>query len=297
MGGGGTAVSRPEVVTGCRQCGGWITVTMLRLGRRRVRYWCQRCRAVVAARQPVPLRPVAQVRAQTDDAGERRDGGQPLDEVMPPAMVRWLASRPGRPVTVDRLDKAQLYQLYRQWDAHLARLGPGGAAGLAAAGEDPPVPDLPAFSAVVGALHEACYDTGRVVDVLAPQADATMRTAVHERAEHARRWLARHRQSQCWIEQQCPPDGPARPDPQQVEAAIATLRAGELPAKAVADAARAAAFGTTGGPSLARLLQFYPAEQVAAALQCYLDTGGRPLREQVLARLTRAPSGPDPVTG
>jgi hypothetical protein len=308
---------REDLVTACRQCGWWIPVTVLRQGRGRCRYWCQRCGAVVAVATPVPLRRRADVRpAVTGEstktstteqfspdlatgAARSAPADPKLAEVMPPAMVRWQQARPGRRIDPDRLDKPRIYQLYRQWDAYLAEAGPDGAAALAADGETPPVTPLPAFSVVVGALHEGCYRLDRVVRVLLPDAPTPVQEALRERAAYARRWLHRQRASQCWIVRLCPDDGPARPDAEQVKAALQALQGGGRPDLAAGDAARAAAFGTTGGPSLAKLLAVYPTAEVVAALETYLDSGARPLRDDVLAALAgeRDRSGADrPVT-
>jgi hypothetical protein len=46
-----------------------------------------------------------------------------------------------------------MYQLYKRWDTHLGQLPPGSLAELAVDGEPPPLAGLPAFSAIVGALH------------------------------------------------------------------------------------------------------------------------------------------------
>jgi hypothetical protein len=76
-----------------------------------------------------------------------------------------------------------------------------------------------------------------------------------------------------------------------VAAALAALRAGRMPEPTAGRAARAALFGTDGGPALPTLLRTYPTEDVIAALTGYLTSGARPLRAEVLARLTAPGDG------
>jgi hypothetical protein len=288
----------------CRQCGGSSSVNLLRVGRRHARYWCQRCGAVfelVAA--------AAAVAAQDAGASHHPEAchhpgyshhpGVPegpgpaanLDpawrEVMPAAMTRWAASRARGALRAGRLDRATVYQLYRGWDAHLRELGPEGAAALAEPGEPPACPGLPAFSTVVGALHDGCYHVDSVVERLRdtgtpPGAEPALR----QRVEHARRWLARHGMALCWVHARQPDGGLAEPDRAGVEAAVAALAAGRWPEPVAGRAARAALFGTDGGPSLATLAHTYSIEDMVVALRSYLASGARPLREQTLARLS-----------
>ena len=271
---------RAGYATGCRQCGQWESVSVFRLGPRRARYWCQRCGAVVRLPDRAALRPVDQLRDQPAAAavpaprpagsagpgGPAGPDGAGLAEVMPAAMRRWALARSRRPLTLDRLDKSTVYQLYREWDAR----PDAGAA-------------LPAFSVVVGALHECCYHTDLAGRGLAGGEEVAGPLA--ERLEHARRWLALRGRELCWIHSRVPAGGLAEPDPAAVRAAIAALRAGERPDPVAARAARAAAFGTDGGPGLPALLRVYPAGELLAALAGYLASGARPLRADVLARL------------
>lgn len=298
----GRSPDRAHTAAECRQCGRWASVNVLRLSTRHARYWCERCGAVVSLRgrsQLRALRPVRLLRTATADRAPRPPagagaGGHPgLHEFMPPAMVRWMRPR-SRPAPLpDPRDKSQVYQRYQQWDAHLRRLGPAGAAGLAAPGEPPPCPGLPPFSRVVGALHDGCYRVDRVAEQLQSTVDLppeVTEQALRERVEHARRWLARHGRSLCWVHSRLPEGGPAVPDRGQVEAALASLRAGSLPGPETGRAARTALFGTDGGPALSTLLRAHSTGEVVAALVDYLDTGARPLREEALSRLTVPPA-------
>ena len=223
------------------------------------------------------------------------DGAAPvLREVMPAAMVGWVHARYRNPSRAVRLDKAGMFQVYQDWDRHLRKIGPAAAARLAGPGEPPPGPDLPAFATVVRALHDRCYHVDEVVRFLSASPDGPpppAGAALRERVEHARRWLARYGRAYCWIHTRLPDSGPAVPDRAAVEAARAALRAGRQPDPVAAHAARAALFGTDGGPALSALLETYPAGRMAAALAAYLATGERTLRDETLDRLTSA-SGP-----
>jgi hypothetical protein len=285
---------RAGYATSCRQCGRWESVSVFRLGPRRARYWCQRCGAVVRLPDRAALRPVDQLRDQpaaagvpaprpagsVDSAGPDATGPDAagLAEVMPAAMRRWAQARSRRPLTLDRLDKSTVYQLYREWDAR----PDAGAV-------------LPAFSMVVGALHESCYHTDLAGRGLAGGEEVA--GALGERLEHARRWLALRGRDLCWIHSRVPAGGLAEPDPAAVAAAIAALRAGERPDPLAARAARAAAFGTDGGPGLPALLRVYPVGELLAALAGYLASGERPLRADVLARLAAPLAGGTGETG
>jgi hypothetical protein len=263
----------------CRQCGERALVRLVRLSPRRGRYWCGRCGAVVTLTARSDLRLVADrppPAAPVPVAGSRPDGVD-VRQVMPAAMLGWVESRTRRPISVDRLDKPTMYQLYKRWDTHLA--------GLAVEGSPPAAPGLPSFSAVVGALHDRCYRTELVVETLAGTVAATHR-ALYERVEHARRWLATRAGELCWIVSRVPQGALAVPDRGEVEAAVAALRSGGQPGPAAGRAARAALFGTDGGPTLRTLQAVYPAEEMLVALDEYLVSGRRPLRADVLSHLT-----------
>jgi hypothetical protein len=164
-------------------------------------------------------------------------------------------------VTLDHLDKGLMYQLYKRWDAH--RVAAGG-------------PGLPAFSAVVGALHRTAYRA----DLAVPALRAGAGDAATERAGHALRWLALRGADLCWI------NGPlVEPDPAAVARAAVALAGGEVPGPDDGRAARAALFGVDGGPPLPALFAAYEPARMAGALDRYLATGERPLRDDVLRRL------------
>jgi hypothetical protein len=305
----GRSPRRADTTVACRQCGRSESVNVLRLGRSSARYWCQHCGAVVrladlaqlrpiSDKQQPPTRPAAPDATPADMAAGRAAAAAPagaadatdadgsaLSEFMPAAMQRWLRQRSRRPLAPRQLSKAAIYQHYRDWDRHLRQLGPVAAARLAGPGEPAPVPGLPAFSQVVGLLHETCYQLDPVVTRLHPPGPADLVTALRQRAEHARRWLARYGRELCWLHSRLPEGRLVDPDPAVVTAALAALRDGGPLDPAAARAARAALFGTDGGPGLAALLRTYPAEQFVAGLREYLATGSRPLREQALARL------------
>ena len=288
----------------CRQCDRTDFVAVLRLGIRRARYWCGYCGAVVSLADPAGLlsaRARRRPRPTPAPAAPSESPDELAGEVMPAAMYRWVSRSSRRPLTRAGLDRAAFYQLYKRWDAHLQQLDPAARAELAAPGEPPPAVGLPSISAVVGALHDLCYRTERVVASLIgasdsgeePEAETLAR--VWERVEHARRWLAGRMTEQCWIVTRLVDGAPAQPDPAQVSAAVTALQQGELPDPAAARAARTALFGTDGGPSLRTLRRVYPTDQLVAALTAHLQQGGHPLRADVLAHLT-APVRPAPAT-
>jgi hypothetical protein len=257
----------------CRQCASAASVLVLRTGPRRVRYWCQRCGAVVSTSDRAVLRPIdgpapdhgpAPDEHRAPGRGPASDGG--LAAVMPSAMIAWLAGVSRRPVTLDHLDKGLMYQLYKQWDAHRAAAGG---------------PALPAFSAVVGALHRVAYRPDLAVLALRPNCPE----AATERAGHALRWLALRGAAACWING--PPVIPD-PDPVAVKRAAKALRTGVVPGPEDGRAARAALFGVDGGPPLPALFPAYEPARMADALDRYLATAERPLRADVLRRLGAA---------
>jgi hypothetical protein len=296
----------------CRQCGGWRSVTVVRLGRRRARYWCQGCGAVVSLGERSALRPVGELLATESTPkpvppapDPRHPGTSDTDprQVMPEVMLRWVRGRFRKRIDLDQLDKSTIHQLYRAWDSHLERLPADQLAELAVAGEPPPVPGLPAFSTVVGALHDACYRSDLVVDRLASEGPVrsaatppeVVEAALWTRTEHARRWLSARGGELCWIYRRVPSGGPVTPARDEVEAAIDALRSGRRASPAQVRAIRAALFGTDGGPPIAVLLAAHPAEEMVAALERYLASRGRPLRDQALARLNAPLAGPAAV--
>lgn len=291
----GRSPERASSTAACRQCGEWAFVSVLRLSHRGARYWCRRCGAVVTLAELTAVRPIAQLRDGPPASAAPPERPQPageaepdVREVMPAPMLRWIGGWSRKPITLARLDKPTTYQLYREWDTYLQRTGPAGAAALAAGDEIPPLPGLPVFSRVIGALHDACYHTdlasASLLDAGSPLDGAG--EAIRERVEHARRWLALRGSAQCWVHSGIPKDGIAIPDRPLVEAALGSLRSGDQPDPAAGWAARAALFGTDRGPGVAALLRIYPAEEMISALMAFLESGARPLREDVLARLT-----------
>jgi hypothetical protein len=155
-----------------------------------------------------------------------------------------------------------LYDLYRRWDVERGS-------------------DLPAFSAVVDALHDTCYRHDLVVKRFGPSSDA-----LRERVEHARRWLALRATELSWVLRRLPDGGLAVPDREAVQAALTALRTGAAPDLDASWAARAALFGTYAGPSVDALSAVYPPAELVRALEVYLATGARPLRAEVLKNLT-----------
>jgi hypothetical protein len=154
-----------------------------------------------------------------------------------------------------RLDRSVVYQLYRTWDRATTR--------------------LPAFSAVVGALHAAAYDIDRAFQ------EAATQPALRERAVHARNWLLHYEPEQCWI--LGPVSDPA--DLDLVREAQIAIRAGAEPALASARAASHALFGVDSGPGLRTLRRVFDDTTITAALDGYLLRRERPLRSVVLANL------------
>lgn len=291
----GRAPERSELATDCRQCGTCDRVTVFRLGPRRARYWCQRCRAVVAVPDRIALRPVAELPDRSASQTRRLPPVDPaVREVLPAAMLAWLADRSELPTGPDQLDKPTIYQLYRRWDAYLVEQPGVRLTRCAVDGEPTPQPGLPAFSKVIGAVQDRVYRTELAVAVLTERfpevTGAAAQAALWERAEHARRWLAGRGREWSWIHSRLPGGRLAEPDRAQVEAAVVVLQSGTEPAAASARAARAALFGTKAGPRLATLVQVYSRERLLAAIKSYLDNGARPLREDALARLTAPPA-------
>lgn len=287
-------------VTTCPQCGQWSAVTVLRIRRDRARYWCRRCTAVMTGRAD-QLRPLSQLRPPP--AGTATDPGPALSELLPQAMIRWMSfgagRQPRRLPTAARLTKPVYYQYYRSWDNHLAAASEPELAELAVPGQPPPRAGLPPISAVVTALNGACYRSDLAVARLAvdrPDAARTAesRWALWERVEHARRWLALHGGELCWIHR-VPSDGqlPA-PGPEDIAAQVKSLRAGRRLEPAEWDSVRQALFGTDRGPRLATLLEAYPVEEIVAALEAYLASGERPLRERTLTQLAARPEPASP---
>ena len=292
---------RLDRTAACRQCDRTDFVAVLRLGRRRVRYWCGHCGAVVAGTDLATLLPARARRRATPAppaaSAPASEPDQVAGRVMPAAMYRWAARQSRRPLTLAALDRPLLYQLYKRWDAHLSQCDPATQEELAVAGEPVPVAGLPPISAVIGALHDLCYRTELVVASLTDGKTPDPQTfaAVWERAEHARQWLAGRVAEQCWIVTRLVDGQPVRPDPAQVQAAVTALQAGEIPDPAAGRAARAALFGTDGGPSLRTLQRVYSTDQLCTALTGHLRNSDYPLRAEVLAYLT-APLRPAPLT-
>jgi hypothetical protein len=222
---------------------------VLRLGRRRSRYWCEHCGAVVT----VPTTELS--------TGLRPEPGD-LDVVMPAAMLRWLSLAGHRVPSLDELTRGTLYDLYRRWDVERSS-------------------DLPAFSAVVDALHAMCYRHDLVLTRFASTSQA-----LHERVEHARRWLALRAAELSWVLRPAPDGGLAVPDRGGVETALTILRTDATPDREASRAARAALFGTYAGPSIAALCEVYPRAELVRAIEVYLATGVPPLRAEVVANLT-----------
>ncbi len=281
---------RPAWSPACPQCGERNGVAV-RAGRRRVRLWCRRCHAV--ARVPVRWASAVAAAAGPDD-GERVDAppppavdaaageGTPVAEVVPTAMLRWFGDRMP---SADRLTKGVICQLYRRWDAHLAKLSDEERHALAAPGEPAPVAGLPTFDVVLSTVQLSFYRVGRAVAQLVgrlpDQADAAAVAALEERARHALRWLSRYGQAECWLLDE---SGTTPPVSAVVEARD-TLSAGAPLSAAATEAAREALFGTRRWPGIGRLTRAYPVATLVEALDAYLRDGSRPLREEALARL------------
>jgi hypothetical protein len=278
----------------CHQCGRPDGVYVLRLSRRRARVWCQRCGAVVRVADLAVLRPYAALRSG------REGGAVPVDPalrlVMPPEMLAWARARASEPLTAAALDKRTICRLYRDWDARTGGGDPaaGGDTGPAAAG-------LPSFSAVLGVLDDICYRTDLALAAWHPAVSDGQEppAALRQRVLHARNWLAQHGATASWLYAGVDGDSLVEPDRAEVVAATAGLRSGGVREAAAARAARAALFGTRGGPPLEVLQRVYPPEVMVEALGVYLESGSRPLRADALARLHRPepdPAGPVVVT-
>lgn len=237
-------------------------------------------------------RPAAPGRDGQEADGWSEAATRALADVMPGAMLRWLRERAARAPALRLLRPAALFQIYRGWDAHLAELGPKRAARLAEGDEPAPVPGLPEFAAVVKALHQHLYDAEAALRELAVDGPTgpDHAAALRERVAHAHRWLGTYAREQCWIVARVPESGPPSPDTELVKQARAALESGTEPERRAAAAARAALFGTAGGPRLSTLQRNFPAARMVEALTVYLETGDRPLRREILARLDAARS-------
>ena len=84
-------------------------------------------------------------------------------------------------------------------------------------------------------------------------------------------------------------EGSSKPEGRPVRrpSLVWLVRAGREPCLEIAQAARVALFGSSRGPTLAKLRRVYQADEMAAALDAYLASGARPLRNDVAARLSR----------
>lgn len=286
----------------CRQCGQWWAVSMLGMRGRRARYWCRRCGASDTGHARA-LRSLAELRAPAAPHPAAQDAA--VREMLPAAMRRWMESRSRQVPVPERLDKSVIYQMYRGWDRYLAQASPDQLTALASDGEPPPVPGLPAFSAVVTAVNRACYRSDlaweRLRRSLPADAPAGARRALFARVEQARRWLSRNGRELCWIHRVRPDGSLAVPDRDEVAAAAAALRAGSDPDPPPSYAVRAALFGVENGPRFGSLCAAYPAAAMLAGLEAYLESGARPLREETLAWLDAPPATeppePQPPTG
>lgn len=259
----GRAPDRASATATCAQCGRDGTTFVVRLGPRRARYWCRRCGAVVTTDRlslrlgaPAVPEPAPETTTLPVDDG--------LDDVMPPVMAAWARRTSSRELTRHSLQKGVVYQLYTRWDR---------TAGTS----------LPAFSAVVGALHERCYSVDAALAALGDD-----RVEVRERAEHARRWLATVAEDQCWVVSRLLGGATVDPPAPAVAALVGRIAPGRRWSREETWAVRAALFGTDGGPQLESILDTFGADRVRAALEAWLSDGSRPLRDAVLAAL-RAP--------
>lgn len=237
----------------CGQCG-HPHPDVLRRSRRRVRYSCQMCGAVVAA-APFQLAAVT---------------GDPLGAFMPARMVRWVRGTVEDPAAEP--DRITLARWYKDFDA-LTDRARGSAAARAEFERVSEVPlerlaKPPTFAKVCAALHAACYDRERAA---AQVGDA-------ERAEHVWRWFATAGRAETWLE-----GPPALVTREQAERLLADV--GEQAARVHAGVFFAVLFGVAKGPSIAGVIEQFGEAAVRDAVRAYLDTGARPLRDAVLARL------------
>lgn len=245
--------------------------------------------------QPVIV-PYGLVRQGADHrkiSGSRGDGitlGDLLD-VMPAPMVLWLYGRVNC-LSDFRIDLARAGFLgaYAEYDRFLeaVRRGDRRASALHELITDgPPPAPLPPMRTVLGLLHGLCYDTDLVtaaLDGLATGANTAEANAAEAdtaelrlRVLHGRAWLARH--GGCWVD-----------EVREIRPGAADLLGpgGGLRERWSRDAYRTlylSLFGTPTGPPLRRLEQVFGAAALAGAVRTQLDTGRRPLREQVLSRL------------
>lgn len=234
-------------------------------------------RSFLGSQQPVIV-PYGLVR-QFNDRGKvsgSRGGGMTLSDLMavlPAPMILWLYARPNclSDFRID-LQRSAFLAYYEEYDRFLAsvRAGDRRATALYELVSDDPVPaaPLPRMRTVLGLLHGHCYDVETVTALLG--------TGAAERVGHARAWLAAH--GRCWI------------DAVKAQAfdANSLLRNGARPEPWTRSSYRTlylALFGSEDGPPLHRLQELFGTEKLVAAVQAYLSSGERPLRDHVLSLL------------
>ncbi|MBM7773628.1 hypothetical protein JOD54_003832 [Actinokineospora baliensis] len=249
----GRSPEREALSPTCPQCGRNGTTVVYRMSRRSARFWCAACEAVVSTRDFAALR-----------ATPPETPPPPVDphaRYLTPAVLAWAKAAAPKALAAPSLDRAAYYQLHNRFDRTADTSVHSG---------------LPSVSAIIGRLHERCYQVDHVVADLGQETDAA-----RERVDHARRWLAGPGLPQCWIVSR---QVEQLPEAEAVEQAAEVYLRGEPLDRDQASAVRSGLFGTDGGPRPVALLDLFTAEEISAAVRDYRQ-GKQPLREAVLAAL------------
>jgi hypothetical protein len=211
-------------------------------------------------------------------------------------MLAWVRDSSLRASDKCQLDKARLYGIWKDFDRFLdkARTDSHQEARYAALadqmGAHRDLPGrLPTFGEVVGLLHSYCYhERDLILSLTGKFVEPADVLSVTERVRCARRWLAGPGRGHCWIERQIL-DGPV--DTRDVHALITEdgLRRPLDPEER--RVLFAAAFGTSGGPQTAMVIDRFGPERIRQSLETHLRDGSHPLRQTVLAALDHGGCG------
>jgi hypothetical protein len=277
----------------CPQCGR-DRVDTLRTTGRLIRLSCRACGAVMAAPcMSSSGRPPGRISQEVQTAPGLPLGPPPSDPLTPyvtPIMLVWVRGSSLRAGNASKLDKASLYGIWKDFDRFLEKArtdvheGTRYAALADQLGTLREVPNrLPSFGEIVGLLHSYCYDGPDLVASLTDKdVGPTDVLGLTERVRCASRWLAGPGRGHCWIERQ------TREGPVDTRNVHALITEGGLRRPLDPEERRvlfAAAFGTSGGPQTAMVIDRFGPERIRQSLETHLRDGSHPLRQTVLAAL------------